>query len=425
MLANYTIDGFENIQYQGFGKLKYIENVLTGLYARFGYCQVETPTFEAYDFYSGEEGMDPDELFKLVSSTGKVLALKPDATLPIARMAAINHHDPDEIVKFSYLTNIYRNFSAPEIQKKETTQAGVEYFGNHTPECDGEIIALAILSLRLCGVDDIHIDVGHVGFINALLDELDLGADERRKLFTYIENKNLADIREFVRDREIPEEKKRVIRRLPRLYGEPQKVFSEMRSLSLNDGMAAAADELSQIIDHLRDLGLSDCVAIDLGFTNSMNYYSGMILKGYIENYGESVINGGRYDEMSRKFGIDRPACGFGVDLVRLMDYLEKSDRIREQEHAKSVVLYAPEEKMTAFRFLQEKRRSGSGEMFTLSGREADEFVRTLQKNPHYRNADIYHMDRGIRFYEDGAFIEASPKHQRLYEKSREVPDGQ
>lgn len=425
MLANYTIDGFENIQYQGFGKLKYIENVLTGLYARFGYCQVETPTFEAYDFYSGEEGMDPDELFKLISSTGKVLALKPDATLPIARMAAINHHDPDEIIKFSYLTNIYRNFSAPEIQKKETTQAGIEYFGNHTPECDGEVIALAILSLRLAGVDDIHIDIGHVGFINALLDELDLTPEERETLFTFIENKNLADIREFLKGKDIPEEKKRVIKRLPRLYGDPEKVFSEMRSLSLNDGMVQAVDELAAIIRHLKDLGLSDCVAIDLGFTNSMNYYSGMILKGYIENYGESVVNGGRYDDMSRKFGIDRPACGFGIDLVRLMDYLEKFDKIQEQEHAKSVVLYAPDEKMTAFRFLQEKRRNGSGEMFTLAQRDADDFVRTLLKNPHYRNADIYKMDNGIWFYEDGSFIEASPKHQSLYESSREVNDGE
>ncbi|MGI6108676.1 MAG: ATP phosphoribosyltransferase regulatory subunit [Eubacteriaceae bacterium] len=396
MLANYTIDGFENIQYQGFGRLKFIENKLSGLYADFGYCQVNTPTFETYDFYANEDSINSDDLFKLVSSTGKVLALKPDATLPIARMAAINHHDPEEIVKFSYLTNIYRDFSAPEIQKKETTQTGIEYFGNSAPECDGEVIALAIMSLRLAGVEDIHIDLGHVGFINEMLRELNLEPEQQNRLFRYIENKNLGDIQEFLKKTDIPENYKKIIRTLPRLYGEPERIFRKMRELSVNPEMLEAVDNLTAVYSHLEDLGLAHYVQFDLGFTNNMNYYSGMIFKGYIESYGEPVISGGRYDTMSARFGIDRPACGFGIDLLRLMDYLQKNNIIPEQDHSKSVLIYDPAEKTEAYRFCKEKRKTGSAEMFALRNDEPEAWVRKILKNPHYGNADIFLLRNGL-----------------------------
>ena len=421
MLANYTIDGFENIQYQGFGRLRFIENLLTDLYANFGYCQVETPTFEAYDFYANEDSINSDDLFKLVSSTGKVLALKPDATLPIARMAAINHHDPEEIIKFSYLTNIYRDFSAPEIQKKETTQAGIEYFGNQSPECDGEVIALAILSLKLAGVEDIHIDLGNVGFINELLGVLDLDPDQKQRLFRYIENKNIGDIRDFLKKTDIPEKYKKIILTLPRLYGEPEKIFGQMRGLAVNPAMSAAVDHLSAVYAHLEELGLSQYVQFDLGFTNNMNYYSGTIFKGYIESFGEPVISGGRYDTMSARFGIERPACGFGINLLRLMDYLEKNELIPEQAHAKSVVLYRPEEKPAAFLFSSEKRRSGSAEMFSLKEIGAQDMVRKILKNPHYKTADIWLLDHGLFRWDNDRFAPADAENSALYQKSGEV----
>ena len=139
MLENYTIDGFENIQYQGYPALQKIENNLGQLFELYGYHPIPTPTFEAYDLYAAEDSIASDDLFKLVNHQGKVLALKPDATLAVTRMAAINHHDPDEIIKFSYLTNIYRSFASPESVKKEMTQMGVEYFGNNSPECDGSV----------------------------------------------------------------------------------------------------------------------------------------------------------------------------------------------------------------------------------------------------------------------------------------------
>ena len=149
----------------------------------------------------------------------------------------MNHPNNDDIVKFSYETNIYRNFSSPEIIKKEITQIGIEYFGNDSPECDAEVIAMSIQSLLINGINDVHIDLGHVGFINFLFDDLDFSTKEKSTLFKYIENKNIGDITDYLNQLTLPEDKKAIILKLPLLYGKPTEVLNTMEALCINDKM--------------------------------------------------------------------------------------------------------------------------------------------------------------------------------------------
>lgn len=403
MLADYTIDGFENIKYQGFERLRRTEKTFLKLFKSYGYAQVETPTFEAYDLYAAEPSVDADELFKLINASGKVLALKPDATLPVTRMAAINHHDPDEIIKFCYLTNIYQDFSAPLDSRKETTQTGIEYFGNADASCEGEVIALAITALKACGIEHVHIDVGHVGFINGLLDAAALPPEERAQLFKYIENKNIGDIHRFLDERpDIPEDYKGVLLAVPRLYGAPAEIFSKMRALALNPEMEAACARLEAIEHYLSGLGLSECLHIDIGFTSRMNYYSGMVFKGYIEDCGEPVINGGRYDTLSSRFGIARPACGFSVSLIDLMDYLNANGLSHGETRRRHVLLYEPGLQREALAWCAPLRVRGRAEMFELD-REPEAYVKKLLKNTAYHGADISLLSAAGLFAWDGA----------------------
>lgn len=393
MLENYTIDGFENIQYQGYPALQKIENNLAKLFELYGYHPISTPTFEAYDLYAAETSIQSDDLFKLVNHQGKVLALKPDATLAVTRMAAINHHNPKEIIKFSYLTNIYRNFSASESLKKEMTQMGVEYFGNDSPECDGEIIALAIEALLSNGIEDIHIDLGHVGFINHLMDELKLSTQERALLFNYIENKNIGDIDEFLKSRQIEKSIATIILKLPKLYGEPQQVFQKMESLCINDAMCRVVDKLKAIYKHLEITGYAKYIAFDLGFTNQMNYYSDIIFKGYINNWGEPVINGGRYNHLSEKFGISRPACGFGIDLLKMIEYMEQFKLLPKTETKKIVILYEDADKCSAYHIANALRKAGKPtELFALKTK-AEDCVVALAQNVLYQSCHFYLAD--------------------------------
>lgn len=417
MLFNYTIDGFENIQHQDYFSLQKINQNLLSLYRSYGYHQISTPTFETYDLYVNEDSIPSDDLFKLVNHQGKVLVLKPDATLPVTRMAAMNHPNSDEIIKFSYETNIYRNFSSPEIIKKEITQIGIEYFGNHSPECDGEVIALAILSLLENGIEDVHIDLGHVGFINFLFDELAFTAREKATLFKYIENKNIGDISSFLDQLDLPDVKKTTILKLPFLYGEPKAVLKEMEKLCINEKMNQVVETISEIYAHLELVGLSKYVSFDLGFTNQMNYYSDINFKGYINNCGEPVISGGRYNNLSEKFGIPRPACGFAIDLLKVIDYLEQKNLLPRDEQIIQVIFYDSTAKVAAYELAENLRKKGNiAEVFMI--RDALEIhANSLQKNPLYKNASIYFLSTGkILVGDNGEFreIESIPTEREV-----------
>lgn len=380
MLEKYTIDGFENIQYSDFCALKHIEEKLNRLFELYGYYPVAIPTFEAYDLYVSEEAIPNDDLFKLVNHHGRVLALRPDATLPITRMAALNHHDPKKIIKFFYRTNIYRNFSSPEIIKKELTQMGIEYFGNDAPECDGEVIALAVMALLENGIKDVHIDLGHVGFINFLMDELRLEETQRKRLIRLIENKNTADIEQYLENTKIDPAMRERILALPKLYGHPRTVFEKMRTLCVNAKMEAVVEQLKGIYRHLDTIGLSKYLSFDLGFTNQMNYYSDIIFKGYINNWGEPVLSGGRYNHLSEKFGLSRPACGFAIDLVKMMEYMESNELLPDHEKEKVVLIYAPEKKAESFKIATALRAKDiPTEMYVQTRKHPEEQIRVFE----------------------------------------------
>lgn len=394
MLTTYTIEGFENIQYQGFQALSQIEHNLTKLYTGYGYHQIAIPTFETYDSFIKNDAISANELFKFISRKGRVLALKPDATLSVARMAAINHHDPNEIIKLFYQTNIYRNFSGPGDVRKEITQMGVEFFGDNSPECDGEIIALAIESLLVNGVSDVQIDLGHVGFINYLLDELTISKADRAKLFELIENKNIGDIQEFLSNRHYDSKISNIILELPMLYGEPTDVFARMTKLCINQKMQDVVKNLSALFEHLRSVGLDQYVTFDLGFTSSMNYYTDLIFKVYAGNWGAPIIDGGRYNKLSQQFGIDRPACGFAVNLLSLMDYLEEHDLIHTASPAHIVLLYRESEKKRVFELASRLREQGNmTEVFVINSLPTA-MIERLQVQRLYQDADYYVFEK-------------------------------
>ena len=394
MLKSYTIDGFENIQYQGYHTLLDIEEHLSKCFTLHGYRRVSTPTFEAYDLYMDDDAVPRDELFKLISRKGKVLALKPDATLSVARMAAINHHDPREIIKFYYLANIYRHFSEPDT-KKEITQMGVEYFGDNSPECDAEIIRLAQKSLILFKVKKLQIDLGNVGLIGALLAKTELRADDRKTLGKLIDKKNVDDIVAFARSHHIEESVANKLSRIPAIYGNPDEVLEKTEALCENAAIRKAARRLKAVYAHLKAFGLADAVTIDLGFTQTMNYYTDTVFKIYGGHWGTPLIEGGRYDALSAKFGIDRPACGFAVDILGLMDYLEQSGLIVQSSEARTVIFYTPSDiKQTATIAEHLRQRGVITETFPLKG-APEPVINRMGRTQSYKSARFYCVRRG------------------------------
>lgn len=353
-MNNFTIEGFNDIHFQELRGYDEISKTIEKLMHYYGYKQVLTPTFESYDMYDIYGAFPRENMFKLIDNDGRVLVLRPDATIPITRMAASGYKNPQGVFKFGYITSVFRHISSKTNFRKEFMQAGVEYLGNSYPECDAEIISLAINILTELGMDKIHIDLGEVSYLNALFDEISIDEPTKVKILNYIEHKNIGDLRAYLATIDTPKKISDILCKIPMLFGKFIDTIEEAKKLSINESMCQAVKNMEDTYNIVKKYGYENYLYIDLGFTNQLNYYSGLIFKGYINGIGESILSGGRYDTLSTSFGVDRPASGFGINISLLSDVLK--DSLNEKAYFDLLLLYDSKDIDFALNYAKELR---------------------------------------------------------------------
>lgn len=301
-----------------FAKKHHVIHKLTERFTKFGYQQVETPVFEDYDLYNDVQGtVNTMDMLKLIDPSGKVLVLRPDATIPIARHYT-NLQEPTASSRLSYVLDIFRSTS----DERSRTQAGVELFGERTPEADAELIALAVNSLKELEISGFKIEIGHAGFYKALLQEADLNAGQQKQLNQYIQSKNISEIVPFLNGLALDASLIEKLRKIPMLYGEAGSVIQEAEKIISTDHMREELDYLSQVYQLLKDYQIDSYISINLGLINHMNYYSGIIFQGFAEGLGQPIMMGGRYDHLSRSFYMETAAIGFAFEVDLLVGLL-------------------------------------------------------------------------------------------------------
>ena len=288
---------------------------LKTLFRNHGYKPVEPPAFEYYDLFSKIQGsLEMDQMVKVIDTDGKILVLRPDATIPIARMAAARFKDARGPQKFSYVTHIFQmNDDAKDICSREVTQAGIELFDRGGVASDVEVISLAIESLKLVGLDDFTLDVGQANFYKTLIGQIHLSKEEIRHLQKLIADKNVAELKRKTEDLAIPDEYKKALFALPTLFGDPERVFKKALAMAVNEELKAEIAYLQDVFTELAKLGYEKYLSVDLGLINRLNYYTKILFQGYIPGYGKPVLLGGRYDDLPKQFGCDARATGFAV----------------------------------------------------------------------------------------------------------------
>ncbi|TFB21715.1 ATP phosphoribosyltransferase regulatory subunit [Filobacillus milosensis] len=330
-------------------------NQLTKLY---GFKPIQTPTFEYYDLFMNMPGtLDPDQMIKLIDHDGKILVLRPDATVPIARMVA-NSNQPLEVEKLSYVTNIFRMQNGEsDVFSRSFTQLGVECFGKKNRYVDVEMIALAIETLKTVGLQRYQIDLGQAKFFQALMDEINPTPELQREIQEKLEQKNEFELEQILNENHVNEKAKQVLTQLTYLFGNPREVIKKAKPLALNSDMLQAINELEWIVEQINGLGLSEYISIDLGLVNNLNYYTGVMFQGFVHDFGRSVIQGGRYDSLTEQFGIKVDAIGFGVYLDQLIDVLDQQDISLKNDTA--MINVKSQNSIYAFQVANELRRNG------------------------------------------------------------------
>lgn len=300
------------------------ENALAGLFARWGYDEVVTPTFEYLETLTvGVSGDLVQSLFKFFDKNNAILALRPDMTTPIARVAATRFRESVPPLRLFYLTNVFRQEQAQAGRQCEFYQAGVELLGAGGPAADAEVVALAVTALLENGLTNFQVGLGQVQFINGVMSESGLTAAEQQRVKQCMVSRDLVGLGEILAGSSLSADARRLIREIPLLHGD-DKVVSEAYRLVGNDISRAALDNLADIRRLLAGYGVERYVTFDLGLIRDLDYYTGMVFEGYTPGLGFPLCGGGRYDNMVAAFGVDCPATGFAMGIERILLALER-----------------------------------------------------------------------------------------------------
>lgn len=301
------------------------EQILRELFLSFGFSEVKTPTYEYYDVCTLGLGTS-NELIKFIDKQGDVLALKPDFTIPIARMYASNFSG---IQRLFYIGSAYTAKPANK-GSCEYTQAGVELIGQKGVANDAQTIVLAINSLIALGISDIKIDIGQVGFFKEIIAPLSLNAETAEKIRQCIDDKNVSELDKVLDKTQIESNIKNTLKQLIYLFGGTE-IFEKAEKLSPNGKCLEQIKYLSELGDLLVELGYSKYISFDFGLLHNYNYYTGIVFKGFSSGLGTSLLSGGRYDNLLSCFLKDEPAVGFAIDLQKVMQL--KNPKEIEADH--------------------------------------------------------------------------------------------
>lgn len=284
-----------------------------------GYNQIETPIIEYMDIFCTAGAFDQEDMFKLSDDKGSALVLRPDMTIPAARLAATKFKDLDKL-KLCYKGKVFHFKRDNPWELKELTQIGIENMGTKSTKADAEVINISYQCVKSAGLNNFQIDIGQVDFYNGLMQEAGLSEEESKQLSKFVEQKDTIAIELLLQQLNITGAMKNQLMNLPSLFGGLEALDSAYKYTD-NERCRKAVENLSVIINSL-DSEVKDSISIDFSMVQSIHYYTGIIFKGISDRLGTPILTGGRYDNLTSCFGRQMPATGFALDGSALLSAL-------------------------------------------------------------------------------------------------------
>ncbi len=312
------------------------------LYRKYGYAQYKMSKFEEYELYvRNKDFLVSDNIISFTDTNGRLMALKPDVTLSIIK----NGRDEAGVVqKVCYNENVYR-VSKGSHQYKEIMQVGLECIGAIDNYNITEVLMLAAESLHAIS-DECVLDISHLGIVSAVIDALGVDGATRGVILKCIGEKNTHEIVKVCAEQGIDADALKPLLALISTYGDADSVLPALEALCETDAAKAAYAQLSEIVASLTALGCGDILRIDFSVTSDMNYYNGIVFRGFVRGIPTGILSGGQYDKLMQKMGRKSGAIGFAVYLDMLDALSDDGDRF----DVDTVILYGAGDDMTALR---------------------------------------------------------------------------
>ncbi len=282
-----------------------------------GFRQYHMGRFEEYGLYQeNRRFLASDQVITFTDLDGRLLALKPDVTLSIAKNAQV---EAGGCGRYYYAENVYRP-SQESHTFREISQMGLECIGAVDGAVTAQAVSLAIESLALTGRDFV-VELSHMGFVTGLFDAVGAPEAVRPRLLTCIRDRNTHELQKAAEAAGLSRQGTDALCRLPALAGEWPAVLAAAEPLALNAAMGGALEELRTLCETLETQRQTAGLRLDLSLANDMEYYNGLVLQGYLAGLPRAVLKGGRYDPLAEQFRPGARAVGFAL-------YLDELDRL-------------------------------------------------------------------------------------------------
>jgi ATP phosphoribosyltransferase regulatory subunit len=308
-------------------ELRAMTERIRGVFEGAGYGEVYTPALEYESTFAREDrrvtqgtawGARP--AYRMFDEQGNALVLRPDMTVPIARLVATRYTHVEPPFRFCYFAHAYRGVRPQRGQSRELLQAGVELIGLGAPEGTAEALTVLCAALDAAGLATYRIGFGDASLYPELLAALNVPEAAREQILTALVEGDFVGLETEIRRLELPAEDTELLLGVPRTRGGP-------------DVLEGLSGPLHSAAVGLRDVHalLAPAVAariiFDLGLVRSLGYYTGAVFQVYDPAYGVPIGGGGRYDELLGGFGRPLPAVGFALNVERLHIALTGEER--------------------------------------------------------------------------------------------------
>ncbi len=351
----------------------------------YGFRDIETPMFEFFDIFNKERGTVPsNEMYKFFDREGNTLVLRPDMTPPIARCMAKYYREENLPVRFCYIGDTFVNNTSYQGKLKQVAQLGAELINDATVEADAEMIALTVDCLLDAGLKRFQVEIGQADFFRGLMEEAGIAPDEAEMLRVLIENKNMFGVEEIISGKNLPDNLKEVILKLPELFGTLDRLLYVKEKIS-NSRALAANERLEALYALLCEYGFEEYITFDLGMLSKFNYYTGIIFRAYTFGTGDAVATGGRYDSLVGQFGKDAPAIGMAIIVNQLLAALARQDLLEEPKAKNHLIVY-------------EKGQDKEAIALAISMRETDSRVELLLADEKFCDEDYAKYAKRMNF---------------------------
>jgi ATP phosphoribosyltransferase regulatory subunit len=315
-------------------ELRAMTDRIHAVFTQAGYGEVYTPALEYEDTFAREDRQPAHNIawanrpaYRVFDEHGNVLVLRPDMTIPIARLVATRYAHAEPPLRFCYFAHAYRGVRPQRGQSRELLQAGVELVGAPGPEGTAEILSVLCAALDAAGLETYRVGVGDASLYPELLDGVGVGEDARERILRALARGDFVEVEREIENLELGREDSELLLRVPRIRGGAEVLAGLTGRL---EGAVVGMRALHQLLAP----AVATRLIFDLGLVRSLGYYTGAVFQVYDPAYGVPIGSGGRYDELLAAFGRPLPAVGFALNVERLHIALTGEERGRRGSRA-------------------------------------------------------------------------------------------